>query len=346
MWICLLVAAANFFASPLAYAAQLKSPYPISNNAVALVEIKGAPWVCSFGGLKSGKTYRHVSADAFAVNLKTGEQRKLPPLPDSLGRLAGTAVAVKNKVYIFGGYSVAKSGAEISTPDVFVFDPSSEQYGKADPMPTPVDDAVSFSYRDRYIYLVSGWHNDRNLSVVQIFDTHTSTWLRAIAYPGTPVFGHAGGIVDRAFVVFGGVKSELQANGRNKYSASDEAWWGEIDEKNPLKVSWTRLHAPPVDTAYRIAAVGSSRVSAVVFAGGTDNPYNYNGVGYNKARSKPSPELFSFDMAKGQWHIMVPRAKGMMDHRGLIEWNGRFYTIGGMDRRQRVTSDIASFEHD
>lgn len=310
-------------------------PEPVSNNAVAIV----GDTAYSFAGLKSGKTHADVTADAFAVNLATGERRKVPPLPDGKGRLASAAVAVDGRVYIFGGYTVAANGSEVSTPDVFAFDPATSSYLRRAAMPIPVDDSVAFPY-GALIYLVSGWHNDGNTKAVQIYDTKTDTWSRASDYPGTPVFGHAGGRVDRAIVIIGGVTAEKLPTGRNKYAASEEGWFGEIDERDPKVIRWLPLRAPPVEPRYRIAAVGSKALEAVVFSGGAANPYNYNGVGYDKTPSAASNAVFALDVLTGQWRVYPRKASATMDHRSLVEWKGQFCTIGGMRDPQRVTTDI------
>jgi len=310
-------------------------PEPVSNNAVAIMD----DTAYSFAGLKSGKTHADVTAGAFAVNLATGERRKLPPLPDGRGRLASVAVAVDGRIYIFGGYTVASDGSEVSTPEVFAFDPVANSYARRAPMPIPVDDGVAFAY-GALIYLVSGWHNDGNVAAVQIYDTKADTWSRASDYPGTPVFGHAGGRVDRAIVIIGGVTAEKLATGKNKYTTSEEGWFGEIDERDPKVIRWLPLRAPPVRARYRIAAVGSKALEAVVFSGGAENPYNYNGIGYDKSPSAASDSVFALDVLTGQWRVYPKKARATMDHRGLVEWKGQFCTIGGMQDPQRVAADV------
>ena len=61
----------------------------------------------------------------------------------------------------------------------------------------PVDDTVSGVWRDRLIFLVSGWSVDANVDAVQVYDPALNRWMRATPVPGIPVFGHAGGIVAR-----------------------------------------------------------------------------------------------------------------------------------------------------
>lgn len=339
MVILALVVASSF----VGLAAPLKIP-AVTNNAVAFIESQGQPMAYSFGGLGPEKSWRDVTARAFAINLSTGRKTALPPLPDGIGRLASTAVAVRGRILIFGGYTVSATGEEVSTPDVFSFDPVKRHYVRLPPMPIPVDDAVSFVFGDRHVYLVSGWNTKANTAAVQVFDVQTSSWARATDYPGTPVFGHAGGIVDNTFVVMGGVSATRKPDGKNSFAASEEAWWGEIDAANPLRIMWVRLHAAPVHAVYRIAATGSPGRKAIMFAGGSDNPYNYDGIGYNKVPSAPTTEIFSFDVERGFWRVHARRKAGTMDHRGLIEWRGRFHTIGGMDDRRRVLSRVTTFK--
>ena len=58
--------------------------------------------------------------------------------------------------------------------------------------------------------------------------------------------------------------------------------------------------AQPSGTArYRIAAGGSEKDQKIYFSGGTDNPYNYNGLGYNGKPAEPSPVTFAFNARSG-----------------------------------------------
>ena len=50
----------------------------------------------------------------------------------------------------------------------------------------PVEDAVLLVYLDRYIYLVSGWHDLGNVNLVQVLDTANGTWQQATPWPGAP----------------------------------------------------------------------------------------------------------------------------------------------------------------
>ena len=78
----------------------------------------------------------------------------------------------------------------------------------------------------------------------------------------------------------------------------------------------------------------------VLFLGGTDNPYNYNGIGYDGNPAEPQQLMFAFDGSNGGWVVLDSLAPAAMDLRGLVLVGGRGYVIGGMTAGQRVTSDV------
>ena len=318
-------------------------PMAHANNAVAQLERDGQTYFYSFLGLKSGKTWRDTSRMAFEYHVDADRWRRLPDVPVDRGRLAGAAVGLGGVVYLFGGYTVAESGAEVSTPEVFAFDPAADRYARRADMPTPVDDSMALAYADRYIYLISGWHADGNVTLVQVYDTAQDRWFRATDYPGLPVFGHAGGIVGNRMVVADGVAVLGFDNGRRRFGIVDEAWAGEIDGGDPAVIRWTRLPPHPGAPLYRMAAAGSPSRNQVLFAGGSDNAYNYNGIGYDGTPSKPSAHGFAWDFASSTWVALPPRAMATMDHRGLLAHDGAFYTLGGMVSDQQVTATVVVY---
>jgi hypothetical protein len=89
-----------------------------------------------------------------------------------------------------------------------------------------------------------------------------------------------------------------------KYVASDECWTGKIDRGDVTKIQWTKLPAHPGTARYRIASVASDRDDKIYFSGGTDNPYNYNGVGYDGKPSEPSPMTFAWNLRTSKWEVV------------------------------------------
>ncbi|NVJ96597.1 MAG: galactose oxidase [Alphaproteobacteria bacterium] len=323
-------------------------PEPHANNAVASIMLDGKQLLFSFTGLRSGKTWRDTSKAAFMYVEGSDGWLKLPDLPVDKGRLAATTEAVGGTVYYFGGYTVAEDGAEVSTPENFAFDPKAMTYRRIADMPVPTDDAVSFVYQDRYIYLVSGWHNTGNIRDVQVYDTAENKWFKATDYPGSPVFGHAGGIVGNRFVIADGVAVVgHDAEGRRQFDTVNEGWMGTIDPENPAKITYRRLPQLPGRGHYRMGGAGDRAGNRVLFVGGTPTAYNYNGIGYSSTPADAKKHVFGWDFTRDNWVAYADKPMDSMDHRGLIKWGGTWITIGGMLDGQVVTGAVlAAFGSD
>ncbi len=325
-------------AAPLAVETREALPAPVANNAVAFAQdAKGKATIYSFLGLGPGKTHADIVASAYACIEATLDCRAIGDVPVDQGRLASVAASVAGKIYIFGGYTVASDGAEKSTPEVFRFDPVTEQYARVADMPTPVDDTTAIVLFDRYVYLVSGWHDDGNVALTQVYDAAEDRWFRATDFPGAPVFGQAGGGDGTTLLVMGGVKAVAGEDGERAFVASDEAWIGKVAEASPDTIDWTRAPPPPVGPFYRMAA--SQGLPSIYFAGGGDNPYNYTGVGYDGAPAKPSEKLVAYDVGAGEWRV-VGDIRPSMDHRGLVAGEKGLYVVGGIDADLGVLNTI------
>lgn len=319
-------------------------PEAVANNAVASVTIAEQQYLLSFMGLGQGKTYKDVHNRAWKLNL--AEQplkwQSISPVPSSLklkGRLASIAVGLEENVYLFGGYTVASSHEEVSAPDVYQYHVPSDTYTKLDPMPVPVDDAVALTYRDRYIYLISGWHNDGNVNLVQVYDTAKSEWFQASPFLGEPVFGHAGGIVDNLIMVCDGVRTMPSMHKRRSFAQQTACYRGEINPAQPHKINWHSWFHPTDAGRYRMAAAGDPENDRILFVGGSLNPYNFNGIGYNGQPSEPTTDIWSYNVDKRTWETLKSEAS-TMDHRGLINIDHAWYTIGGIANKQVVIPNV------
>lgn len=315
-------------------------PAPIANNAVASSTVDGEDRLFSFLGLGSGKDFRAITTRAFALDVKRGRWEPLPDVPGPVGRLAATAQAFGGRVYVFGGYSVAADGKETTSPAVDIYDVRERRYTRGADIPVPIDDTVSGVWRDRLIFLVSGWSVADNVDAVQIYDPARDTWMRGTAVPGTPVFGHSGGIVRDSIVYCGGAR--VQAPKSPKYAANSECFRGDIDPEDPTRVAWRRISNHPGPARYRAAAgpVRTGGVVGVMFVGGTWNPYNYNGVGYDGKPSEPEATSWIYDIARNEW-VEGPRLTApSMDHRGLVALDGAWWTIGGFGPGQSVSAGV------
>ncbi len=331
---------------PVSITAEFILPEPITNNAVAAANGPEGPTIYSFNGLKSGKLWSDASKSAFACVIATKTCSALPDLPVKDGRLASSAVTVAGKIYIFGGYTVAENGEEVSTPEVLVFDPKSENYTRVADMPLPVDDMVALPYKNRYIYLVSGWHDEGNVNAVQLYDTQFDTWSEATEFPGRAVFGHAGGLANNSIIIADGVAVAGLVDGKRKFAEVPFVWRGDINPGDPAVIDWKPIEAHPGTPRYRMAAAGDNGRGQVIFAGGGDNPYNYDGIGYDGVPAKPAGRIFSYDLKTNRWQELGRLAEPGMDHRGLAQSGRDYYIVGGMDAEQNVVSRIVKFRID
>jgi N-acetylneuraminic acid mutarotase len=309
-------------------------PRPVANNAVVAVETADGPAVFSFLGLDETRRWDGVGSAAFRWTLGDGAWSEVTQVPGP-GRLAGTAQAVAGRVYLFGGYTVAEDGTERSVPDVNVYDPDADSWNLASPMPVPVDDAVSGVWRDSLVFLVSGWHDTDNVDLVQVYDPAADRWQQATPIPGAPVFGHVGGIAGDAIVYLGGAAVSGESP---RFRIEAGAWRGDIDPEDPTRISWRPLKGYPGPPLYR--AAGGSHGNQVLFLGGTDNPYNYDGIGYDGVASDPLAAFFGYDVSQDRWVTHAPLRVPTMDHRSVVMADGRLVLAGGMLSGQRVTDRV------
>ncbi len=310
-------------------------PLAVANNAVAHITSGRGRGLYSFMGIDSTRTWRGITRRAFYLAAGGSSWNELPPVPGRHGRLAALAFAVKGRIYLFGGYTVDSAGAEVSTPDVNIWEPGTQRWLRGTDIPVPVDDAVGGVWNDSLIYLVSGWHNTDNVADVQIYDPSSDRWIAATAFPGIPVFGATGSIAGNTIILIDGTRRNTQAP---RYSITSQSWTGEIDPRQPDRIVWREAPVHPGPPRYRGAAYFCG--SQVIFAGGTDNPYNYNGIGYDGRPSAPMNEVVAFDVNARLWLNRPSAPERTMDHRGLVVYDGALHVVGGMRADQRVSASV------
>jgi hypothetical protein len=321
-------------------------PEPVTNNAVVSVAADGKEFLISFAGLGPGKSHADAHAKTYIYESGAGQWREGSTIPGVHGRLAATAVAVDELAYVFGGYTVTADGDEKTMRWVHAYDPVADEFTELQPMPVPVDDAVAVVFESRYVYLVSGWHDFGNVNLVQRYDTEFDTWSQATPTPGRPVFGHAGGIVDNIIVYCDGVAIEAYADERREFVANPECFAGTIDTAEGRRIDWRRLEPHPGAPRYRMAAAGMTDEDGVIFIGGSENPYNYDGVGYDGAAAEPAQDAWLYRLDYQGWQEVDIDGAGTMDHRGLVSFGDTWVTVGGMTDDQEVTDSVYTYAFD
>jgi N-acetylneuraminic acid mutarotase len=314
-------------------------PATVSNNAVAAMHSRGELQLFTFMGIGAKKTWDSVTNDAYVLSTETGKWAQARSVPGPAGRLAAGAVPARDHIFLFGGYAIDGQGGEHTLPDVNVYEPIGDRWSRAADIPIPVDDFVIGVRRDRFIYLIGGWSKDHPINDVQVYDAEKNVWMKATPMPGTAVFGHSGSMAGDTIVYVDGAYPN--PTGNPKFIASDECWMGKVNKKDPTSIEWTRLPAHPGPARYRTAAGGSEKDDRIYFSGGTDNPYNYNGIGYDGKPSQPSPFTFDFNTKTAKWEVINDKTPNpTMDHRGLIVASHSLILIGGMNASQEPTAKV------
>ena len=322
-------------AAPPGWSAAAPLPEPLANNAVAALDGPDGCLLFTATGIDASLGQPGIHARAWSLEPGAAAWTALPDAPGE-PRIAASAVALRGRVYLLGGYSVAAGGGETSHDLVAVWDPVAG-WSTAAPLPVAIDDAVVAAWRDRWIVVVSGWSDTAPVRDVQIYDADTDSWALAPPFPGTPVFGHAGGIAGDTLLVVDGVASGLRG-----FGIVEQAWRGDLDPDQPTEITWTDLVDHPGPATYR--AAGGTAGDRIVIHGGTDTPYNFDGLRYDTGEpALPLDTAFAFDPATGTFSDDLPtKQPATMDHRALVGCDELTHTIGGMTTGPAATDLVST----
>ncbi len=313
-------------------------PEAISNNAVAILKVKGQLELFSMMGMGPKKTWDAVSNEAYELDAGSGKVYSIHAVPGTAGRVGAMAVGAANHVYLMGGYVLFQGGGMV-VPDVGKYETEHDRWFRQSDIPVAVGEAVIGVYRDRYIYLVGGRTNGGPVTDVQMYDTDKNRWSKATPI-GTAVFGHAGGLVGDTILYVDGAVRNPDGNSP-RFVASDECWSGKINHHNPTKIEWTKLPGHPGTARFRIAAGGSEKDEMIYFSGGSDTPHDNAGIGYDGKPAEPSPVTFAFNLRTRKWETLDENTPNpTMDHRGLLVTKSNLVIIGGMEKGQTVTAKV------
>ena len=316
-------------------------PEAISNNAVAVAINGKQRHLCSFFGLMGNKKYDGVTNRAWCVDIDADDDwQEVSPVPVKSGRLASTAVSIAGKIYVFGGYTVAADGHEVSTPEVVQYNPITNQYKRRADMPVPVDDSVAVTWHNRYIIFISGWHQKDNVQKVQVYDALENRWHVNSDYPGVAVFGHFASVSENHILVCDGVKVVVDKKDAKKRSfvASDECWRGNITDAKAQNIKWSKITHHNRPSRYRAASHVLGSKALVI--GGSENPYNYNGIGYDGIPSQPVSDVIAYDFVNNTWSSYDSGTTAGMDYRGAFQLGSEVCTVGGMLANQKLTAEV------
>jgi N-acetylneuraminic acid mutarotase len=315
-------------------------PAAVSNNAVAILKVKGQLELFSMMGMGPKKSWSAVTNEAYELDADSGKVYSIHAVPGTAGRVGAMAVGAANFVFLMGGY-VLYQGGGMAVPDVNKYETLHDRWFRQSDIPNAVGEAVIGVYRDRYIYLVGGRANGGPVTDVQMYDVDKNRWSRATSI-GTAVFGHAGALVGDTIIYVDGAVRNSEGNSP-RFVASDECWSGKINHHNPNKIEWTKLPAHPGTARFRIAAGFSEKDETIYFSGGSDVPHDNAGIGYDGKPAEPSPVTFAFNLRSQKWETLDENTPDpTMDHRGLLVTKQNLVIMGGMQKGQHVTAKVTA----
>ena len=310
-------------------------PSAVTSNAVA--SLKGGIEVFSIMGMGTKRTWDDVSNKMYQLGMRSGRWIESRPVPGVAGRLGASAIGVRGQIYLFGGYTIDGQGNESVLGDVNVFAPQDHRWYRAEDVPIPVDSAVIGVTHDRFIYLVGGRSRNGPVNNVQVYDVEKNAWSQATAFPGTPVFGHAGGIADEVIVYVDGAKKDAAG----KYLASDECWMGKIDRKDSNKIEWSKLPAHPGPGRFGIVAGAGEHDHRILFSGGTTAPHDYKGLDSDGKQAQLSPLTFQFELHGNKWETITDDTYDVRaDSRGVVFTPLGPLILGGTLKNSAVSARV------
>ena len=161
-----------------------KLPKKTTNQAVSEGFIGNKKYLFSFGGLDSTKLYSGIHRSSFRYDIKANSWKEIESLPDTLGKIANAASRIMDTIYIIGGYHVFADGSELSSNKVHRFNIRKNQFmNDGADIPISIDDHVQSIWRNKLIYVITGWSNDKNVPDVQIYDPKQNKWLKGTSVP-------------------------------------------------------------------------------------------------------------------------------------------------------------------
>jgi N-acetylneuraminic acid mutarotase len=312
-------------------------PVAVSSNAVA--SLQNGLEIYSLMGIGTKKTWDDISAKMYVLRFKSGKWVESRPVPGVAGRLAASAVGAKGQVFVFGGYTIDGQGVETTVADVNSFVPEDHRWYRGADVPVAVDSAVIGVTHDRFIYLVGGKSKNGPVNNVQVYDAEKNTWSQATPFPGTPVFGHAGGLADETIVMVDGAKKNPA--GGNSYVASDECWMGKIDHKDPNKIEWSKLPAHPGPGRFGIVAGAGVHDHRILFSGGTTTPHDFKGMESDGKLAEISPVTFVFEVHGGRWETITEDTFDVRtDGRGVLSTPLGPLILGGLLKNGAISARV------
>lgn len=101
-----------------------------------------------------------------------------------------------------------------------------------------------------------------------------------------------------------------------------------------------RVELPPQPASNSAVTAVIADESGAWFLGGSDNPYNEDGIGYHGGPSQPMPGTFARDFESNEWFEFGIADQPTMDRRGPFVCRESLVRVGGMLSDREVTDAV------
>ncbi len=318
-------------------------PEALSNNPVSTATIDGVTYLYTFGGIDESKSWAGIHNRAYRMNMDNNTWESIPDLPMEVPVIAGGASSCANDIYVLGGYEVNMFGQEVSSDQIFRYNPTLNFYEERSNIPTAIDDHVQAVYKDSLIFVVTGWSNNGNVANVQIYNPSSDTWSEGTPLPNLndyATFGSSGEIIGDTIYYAGGA-SVLGFN----FLLQPLLRKGYIHPEDPKQVDWF-LEEHEHALGYRMASFAHK--GKIYWVGGSDVAYNYDGIAYSDGSGVPATSSIRvYDPETGDIERYEEQIPAGMDYRGIaVIEDGDYVLIGGMQEEQTVTNRVTRLKND
>lgn len=277
---------------------------------------------------------------AFVYRTRLGLWRSLPAVPVDAGRTGAAAAALSDRLYLFGGRSTARDGTPRLHKDLLVFDPATGDYARRADAPLAVADPLLLAYGERYLYAIGGEHSSGPVRTVQVYDALLDSWFAAEDFPGSPVYGAAGGLIGDRILLADGAARLPASGGGSRIAVVPQLWLAEINPDDPSILRWQKLPDHPGQPVFRAAAGALPGLDWVVLAGGSAVAHDPGGRALDRRKAQPLDQTVIVDLTARQARLGPLRPYASYDHGPMMLDRGRLYSVGGRGPDGGITPSV------
>ncbi|HYX55960.1 MAG TPA: kelch repeat-containing protein [Nitrososphaeraceae archaeon] len=169
------------------------------------------------------------------------------PMPTARSEIVGALL--DDKIYIIGGFG--ESGRSTST--VEIYDPMTNEWSTAPPLPQPLDHTAAASFDGRLYVVGGGYLNRDQLSnKLFIYDLNTNKWTEGANLP-SPRGASSANFINGTLYVVGGVDILQTLTSNIAYDPKSNTW----TEKEPMKTA--REHLTSAVIKGKLYVIGGGR---------------------------------------------------------------------------------------